>query len=458
MSTETPNAQSEARSLRRVIAAGFTGTLIEWYDFVIFGTIAVLVFDKLFYPSEDPGLALLASLSTFAVGFIARPIGGVFFGYLGDKVGRRTVLVVTLTIMGLSTLGIGLLPTYAAIGVWAPVLLVILRLAQGFSLGGEWGGVATILIEHAPENKRAQAGSWAQSGGLVGPLVGTLVVTALTALLTHEQMLAWGWRIPFLFSVLLVLVSVYVRRQVNESPNFLRLQKTGEISKKPIREAAKLYPKQMFAVFAMHSGNTILFYTCITLSIAFLTNQAAISETGALVTNAVFLLSAAVSALVFGKVADIIGRKPVYLAGAISAIVMAFPLFWMYGTGKMAAIIPTAIVMGVIEGGLLYGIQPAYFGELFPTRYRLAGMNLGYQAATVAIGSTAPILGVLMLEWGNGDPWLFCIYLIAIQVLCAVGVIIAGETKGRNLDDLSQEASHQQDDRSEPVTSRSSKD
>lgn len=434
------SSPAERQALRRVIAAGFTGTLIEWYDFVIFGTIAVLVFDELFYPTASPLVSLLASLGTFAVGFVARPIGGLYFGYLGDRVGRRAVLVITLSIMGIATLGIGLLPTYASVGVLAPVLLVILRLAQGFSLGGEWGGVATILIEHAPANQRGRAGSWGQLGGLAGPLLATLVVTALTAALTHEQLLQWGWRIPFLLSVVLIGVSAYVRRRVSESATFSKAKAAGNLSRTPVRDAFRYSPKQIFAVFAMSGGNTIMFYTCITLSIAFLTKQVGLSDTKALVVNATFLLSASVSAMFFGRLSDRVGRQPILRAGAISAALMAFPLFWMYGTGNMAAIVPTAIILGVIEGGLLYSIQPAYFSELFPTKYRLGGMNLGYQAATVAIGSTAPILGVLMLSWADDSPWIFCLYLIGIQLLCFYGTHIAGETAGRDLDSTDTEA------------------
>ena len=432
----TKFAETDEKSLRRVIFSCFIGTLIEWYDFVIFGTIAVLVFDELFFPSASPLVALVASLGTFAVGFIARPIGGLFFGYLGDRRGRRIVLVLTMGLMGVSTLLIGLLPTYASIGAAAPVLLTILRLIQGFSLGGEWGGAATLLVEHAPNNGRGRAGSIGQLGGVAGPLLATLLIAGMTTFLSHEELLAWGWRIPFLVSVLLVVVSVYVRRHVSESQSFTRLKEQDGLSKTPMRDAFRNHPKQIFAVFAMGSGNTILFYTCITLSVVFLTGQGGLGESGALLVNIVFLASATVSALIFGRILDRVGRKPVFMAGAISAMIMAFPLFWLYGSGNMAAIIPTAIVMGVIEGGLLYGGQSAYFSELFPTRHRLGGMNIGYQAATVAIGSTAPIIGVLLMEWADGSAWMFSIYLICIQILCLGGVLIAGETLGSDIDNI----------------------
>jgi len=422
---------------RRVLTVGFTGTLIEWYDFVIFGTIAVLYFGDLFYPVDTPFLSVLASLATFAVGFAARPAGGLFFGYLGDRLGRRPVLIATLATMGVSTLLIGLLPTYEQIGAWAPFLLVLLRLTQGFSLGGEWGGVSTLLIEHSPRERRAEAGSWGQLGGFAGPLLGTLLIALITSTLDDGQMESWGWRIPFLVSVLLVIVSFYVRRAVSESPSFRLLENRKQVAKAPVRTVLRRYPKNILAVFLMHGGQTVFFYTCLTFSVSYMTNQAKISETNVLLVNAVFLLAAGVTCLICGRAADRIGRKPVYLAGTVGGIVVAFPLFWLYGTGSMPIVIPTAIVLGVVEG-FLYAIQPAYFGELFPTKFRYAGMSFGYQAATVAIGATAPILGILMLEWTGGDPWLFSSYMIVILLLCLVGVLMTGETIGNDIDDTSE--------------------
>ncbi|MGW3472313.1 MFS transporter [Saccharopolyspora sp. NPDC000995] len=431
MAPQSATAETK-KSLLRVIIAGFTGTTIEWYDFVAFGTISVLVFDKIFFPAATPLVSLLAALATFAVGFIARPIGGIFFGYLGDRVGRRTVLFVTMMIMGVSTLLIGLLPTYQSIGVAAPVLLVVLRLIQGFSLGGEWGGVATMLIEHAPRHQRAKVGSWAQVGGVFGPMLGTLSVTVVTLSMSHEQLLAGGWRLPFLFSVVLIVVSIYVRRKIEESPSFVQLRLEGKTAKAPVRDSIKSHRKQIFAVFAMASGNTMLFYTCITFSIAFLTKQIGMESNETLIANLAFLGSASISVLAIGPMGDRIGRRPILMGGAIAAMIMAFPLFWLYSTGNMAVILPAAVIMGIIEGGLLYSVQPAYFGELFPTKLRLAGLNLGYQSATLATGATAPILGVLMLDWANGDPWIFCVYLICIQALAVVGTLVAGETLNRD--------------------------
>lgn len=434
MSTTPVTGRSDKRMFRRVLAVGFTGTLIEWYDFVVFGTMAALYFGPLFYPGDDPFLSLLASLATFAVGFVARPAGGLFFGYLGDRIGRRITLVITLGIMGVTTFLMGLLPTYEMVGVWAPIMLVVLRIAQGFSLGGEWGGMATLLIEHSPANRRASAGSWGQIGSFAGSLVATVAVALLTSTLADEQMTQWGWRIPFLFSVVLVIISFIARHSVSESPSFAKMRAQGNRTKTPTREALRHNPKQIVAVFLMHGGQTIFFYTCLTFSITFLTAEVGFSSTDALVVNGVFLLTATIAGPIFGTLADRIGRRPIYLAGSITAALVAFPLFWVYGTGDFAVIIPFAVVLGIIEGGLFYAIQPAYFGELFPTRYRYAGLSFGYQLATVALGATAPMIGVSLLNMTGGNPWLFSLYMVVVLVLSGIGVMIAGETLGTDID------------------------
>ena len=284
-------ARSDPAVLRRAIAAGFVGTVIEWYDFIIFGTVSVIAFSKVFYPEQTPFIALLLSLGTFAVGFVARPVGGIFFGYLGDRIGRRYTLIVTLTVMGIATLLIGLLPGYQSIGAAAPTLLIILRLLQGFSLGGEFGGVATLLIEHAPKDRRGAVGGWAQAGGFVGPLLGTGVILILRATLSDAELVSWGWRLPFLLSILLILVSAYIRTHVTESPEFERARAEKELSKQPIRSVLMEYPKEIFCVFGMHAGNAILFYTGLIFAVAYITRNVGLSQNKALWANAVFLLA-----------------------------------------------------------------------------------------------------------------------------------------------------------------------
>jgi MHS family shikimate/dehydroshikimate transporter-like MFS transporter len=426
-------ARSDPAVLRRAIAAGFAGTVIEWYDFIIFGTVSVLVFSKVFYPEQTPFVALLSSLGTFAVGFVARPLGGIFFGYLGDRMGRRNTLIVTLGVMGIATLLIGVLPSYQSIGAAAPTLLILLRILQGFSLGGEFGGVATLLIEHAPKDRRGAVGGWAQAGGFVGPLLGAAVILFLRTMLSDAELVSWGWRLPFLLSVLLILVSAYIRANVTESPEFERARAQKELSKQPIRSVIMEYPKEIFCVFGMHAGNAILFYTGLTFAVAYITRNVGLSQSNALWANAVFLLAATVACILVARLSDRTGRKPIYLAGTIFGMVMAFPLFWLLDTGNLPIVLLASAIMGTIEGGFLYGIQPAYFGELFPTKFRYLGMSLGYQAATVLVGATAPIVGLLLIEWASGGTWAFSLYLIAILVLAAVSVLMAGETMHRDI-------------------------
>lgn len=430
----TATAPRDPAILRRAIAAGFTGTVIEWYDFVVFGTVSVLVFGKVFYPEQTPFIALLSSLGTFAIGFLARPLGGIFFGYLGDRIGRRNTLMVTLALMGVATLLIGLLPGYHAIGVAAPALLILLRLVQGFSLGGEFGGVATLLIEHAPKDRRGAVGGWAQAGGFVGPLLGTVVILILRSALSDAELVSWGWRVPFLLSVLLIVVAAYIRTHITESPEFERARAHKELSKHPLRGVIAEYPKEIFCVFGMHAGNALLFYTGLTFAVAYITRNVGLSQTVALWANAVFLLAATISCIVVSRLSDRTGRKPIYLAGTILGMVMAFPLFYMLDTANVGIVLLAAAIMGAIEGGFLYGIQPSYFGELFPTKFRYLGMSLGYQAATVLVGATAPMIGVLLTEWSGGHPWAFSLYLIAILVLAAVSVLLAGETRHRDIE------------------------
>src|SRR5262245_48103959 len=282
-------AGTDPAVLRRAIAAGFVGTVIEWYDFIIFGTISMLAFSKVFFPEQPPFIALLSSLGTFAVGFVARPLGGIFFGYLGDRIGRRYTLIVTLMVMGIATLLIGLLPSYQSIGAAAPTLLIVLRLLQGFSLGGEFGGVATLLIEHAPKDRRGAVGGWAQAGGFVGPLLGTAVILILRTVLSDAELVSWGWRLPLLLlSISLILVSAYIRTNVTESPEFERARAEKELSKQPIRSVLMEYPKEIFSVFGMHAGNAILFYTGLIFAVAYITRNVGLSQNKALWANVVF--------------------------------------------------------------------------------------------------------------------------------------------------------------------------
>lgn len=433
---ETNEKQDEQQrsSLRKVLIAGFLGTAIEWYDFVIFGSVAALVFNQLFFPNESPLVGILASLGTFAVGFLARPLGGLFFGQLGDRIGRRPTLMITMAVMGVSTLLIGLLPTYGSIGVLAPILLIVLRLVQGFSLGGEFGGVATLLLEHAPHDRRGRAGSWAQVGGLVGPLLGTIVLVVLTTTMSTEAFRDWGWRIPFLLSVALIIVSIFVRTHVDESPVFSRLRARRALSKTPLRDVLRSNFKGVLCVFGLMCGNTILFYTGIVFIVSFATKQVGLSTSQALLLNVAFLVAAAISAFLTGSLSDRVGRRNVAITGAVAGILFIFPAFALLGTGSLPVMCVTMAVLGAIEG-TLYGFQPAYFGEMFRTEQRYAGISTGVQLSTVVVGSTAPLVGVLLLSWSGGGTVGFSIYIVIVLVITLLAALWAGETFRNDLED-----------------------
>lgn len=424
---EMVGSAAEVRQRRRAISAGFIGTLIEWYDFVIFGTTASLVFGSVFYPETSKFVGVLASLSTFAVGFIARPLGGVFFGHLGDRIGRQPTLVATMIVMGGSSLVVGLLPTYHSVGVLAPILLVLFRLIQGFSLGGEFGGVATLLMEYSRPERRGRTGSWAQQGGLLGPLLGTLIMLLTTASMSHDALLSWGWRIPFLGSVVLVGIALWIRSKVHETPAFLEAQRSGTKSHNPLKDSLKHNWRGILAVFGLMAGNTVLFYTGSTFNLSYVANRRGLPDTGSLLLTVCFLFGASIFAYLTGGISDKYGRRIVALVAAAAGAAFAFPLYALINTDQWAWMLLASFVVGCIEGSL-YGFQPAYFGELFPTQRRYAGMSLGVQLATVAIGSTAPILGTVFVQITDGGTWMYSSYIIVIMAITVGAALLAGET------------------------------
>src|SRR3954454_4925911 len=340
-------ASSEAKprtSLTRVIAASLIGTTIEWYDFFLYGTAAALVFNKLFFPSFDPLVGTLLSFATFAVGFGARPIGGVVFGHYGDRVGRRRILVITLLIMGGATFLIGCLPTYDDIGVAAPILLVALRFVQGLGLGGEWGGAVLMVAEHGDERRRGLYSSWPQVGVPAGNLLSAGVLAVLAAVLSDDQFSAWGWRVPFLLSSGLVLVGLWIRLTVEESPLFRELAAQGETVDAPLKTVVKCYSRQLAIAVCARLGVDVAFYTFALFILTYLTTELGVSKsvglTGVLVGSGVQL----VLIPAFGALSDRVGRRPVYLAGAVGAAVWGFAFFALLDTKATGWIIVAAVV------------------------------------------------------------------------------------------------------------------
>ncbi|GEP44622.1 MFS transporter [Brevifollis gellanilyticus] len=423
---------SQPSNIRRVVIASFIGTTIEWYDFFLYGTAAALVFNKLFFPSVDPVTGTMAAFMTFAVGFFARPLGGIVFGHFGDKIGRKSMLVTTLMMMGVATVLIGVLPTYDQIGVAAPVLLVALRFIQGFGVGGEWGGAVLMAVEHGHEGKRGFHASWVQAGVPVGLLLANGVFR-LASSMDEKAFLAWGWRIPFLLGVLLLLVGMFIRMKIMESPIFTEAKAADPGPKVPILAVIRDHPRNVILSMGARFAENAFFYIFTVLVLSFGSQQLGISKDFLL--NAVLLGSAVQLVAIpwFGALSDKVGRRPVYLGGALFLTLFAFPFFWMMES-RQSGLIMLAVVIGLVGHAAMYGPQAAFFSELFGTRVRYSGASLGYQLASPLAGGLAPLIATKLLEKSSGKPWPVAVYLIVMGVITLVSVWLVEETNRKRLD------------------------
>lgn len=426
-----PAVQNEEyQKIVKVALASLIGTSIEWYDYFLYGTAAALVFNKLFFPNFDPLVGTLLAFATFSVGFIARPLGGIVFGHYGDKIGRKKMLYLTLLIMGIATAIIGMLPTYASIGIWAPILLVAMRLAQGFGLGGEWGGAVLMAVEHAPANRRGFYGSWPQIGAYIGLLASTLVFRAVSKL-PEADFLSWGWRIPFLVSLLLVAVGVWIRMTIAESPIFEKLKEQKQEVKMPIIEAVTKHPKNILIAMGARFAENGLFYLFTVFSLTYISTHLQIPRViglnGLLWASflGVFLCPA------WGAFSDKVGRRPVYIYGAVACGLLAFPFFWMLGT-KTPWVISLAIILPVIFGhAAMYGPQASFLSEMFSARVRYSGASLGYQLASIFAGGLSPLVATWLLASGvaaGKGPTYIAYYMIVLVAITAISVAFAKET------------------------------
>ncbi len=424
-------------SIRQVSVASLVGTALEWYDYFLFGTAAALIFNGLFFPEQDPLTGTLLAFATFGVGFGARPIGGLVFGHYGDKIGRKTMLVITLIIMGVATCAIGLLPTYAQIGIWAPILLVVLRLVQGFGVGGEWGGAVLMAVEHAPAGKRGYYGSWPQMGVPAGLVLSTVVFTIFQAM-PEEQFLAWGWRIPFLLSVVLVAVGLYVRLRLMESPAFQEVDDTDTEAQMPIVEVFRTYPRNILIAMGARVGDNMLFYIFSVFALTYVTEELGLPESTALIG---VMIGATIEFFLipfFGALSDRIGRRPVYMGGAIFCMLFAFPYFWLLNT-EAPALIWLAISLSLFVGhAAMYAPQASFLSELFGTRVRYSGASIGYQLAPIVGGGIAPFIAVALLAW-TGSYWPIAVYMIGMAAITVVSVYLATETSFAEISDVHEE-------------------
>ncbi|WP_210035225.1 MFS transporter [Pseudonocardia parietis] len=416
------------------------GTTVEWYDYFLYGVAAALVFPQVFFPGSDDATGLLLSLGTFAVGFIARPVGGLVFGHYGDKIGRKKLLVISLLMMGMATFAIGLLPGYATIGFAAPALLVLLRLIQGFALGGEWGGAVLIVSEHGKPEHRGFWASWPQAGAPGGQLLAQAMLAIMALVQPEEQFLAWGWRIPFLLSAVLVLIGLYVRLAVEESPVFREAQvkataraAAGEKETMPIINVVRQYPREVLTAMGARFAENVSYYIFTIVIVTYL--QQRFDMPSSFVLGAV-LIGAAVHLVtipMWGAVSDRVGRKPVYLFGAAGVGVWAFVFFFLVDTRNFA-LTAVAVTVGLVLHGAMYGPQAAFLSELFGTKVRYSGVSIGYQLASVFAGGLAPVIAVALLT-ATGSGYAIAAYIAASSVLTIIAVASYSETRTRLLDD-----------------------
>ncbi|MEV0998302.1 MFS transporter [Nonomuraea sp. NPDC050202] len=416
-----------ATSIKKIVAASLIGTTIEWYDFFLYGSAAALVFNKLFFPESDPLTGTLLSFLTYAVGFVARPLGGLVFGHFGDRIGRKTLLVVSLLMMGTATFLIGCLPTYETLGPAAALVLTALRLVQGFALGGEWGGAVLIVSEHGDTARRGFWASWPQAGAPGGNLLATGVLAALAAWQSDEAFLSWGWRVPFLLSGVLVLIGLWIRLSISESPVF---KEAPPEPRAPIVGVLRHHSKDVLVAIGARLAENISFYL-LTVFVITYAKQTGIDNSTVL--NAVLISSGIhfVTIPVWGALSDRVGRRPIYLAGAAGIGVWIFAFFPLVDTGNFLAI-TLAVTVGLLFHGMMYGPQAAFFSELFGTRTRYTGVSIGAQLSAIVAGALAPIIAVALLQqFGSSVP--ISAYLGVAALLTLVSVYAARETRGTDL-------------------------
>ena len=434
------NKDHSKSNMQKVALTALAGTSIEWYDFFLYGAAAALIFPTAFFGEATPSTALILSLLTFAAGFIARPIGGIIFGHYGDRVGRKKTLVIALILMGVSSTLIGLLPTYAMIGVTAPILLTSLRFAQGLAIGGQWGGAMLLVTESAPSDKRGYYGAFAQAGAPVGVILANLAFIITSSLVSEESFYSWGWRIPFLASAILIGISMYIQLNLEDTKAFKELQAMKEVhednnqavQRSPILEAIKKYPKRIALAAGAFLSIQVTFYILIAFLLAYGVSSAEISRDDML---AAVLIASAIMVpcqFIFSSYSDRHGRKGIFMAGAIFTGLWAFAIFPLVDTGNFWLIV-LAITMGLIFVGMMYGPQAAFFTELFSTEVRYSGATLGYQFGAILGGAFAPTIAAFL--WNNYGIFWVSVYIAFASLMTLFSVMALTETYQNNLSD-----------------------
>ncbi|SDP74539.1 metabolite-proton symporter [Arthrobacter sp. ok909] len=409
---------TRAQAVRRATIASVVGTTIEWYDFFLYGTAAALVFPQLFFPGQNAFAGVLAAFATQFVGFVARPVGAAIFGHFGDRIGRKTTLMATLFLMAFGTVLIGLLPTYQSIGIAAPIILVLLRIIQGIGVGGEWGGSVLLSMEWGHEKRRGLAASWPQMGVPIGLVLSTGVVRITSGITGTEGFAAYGWRIPFILSILLIGVGLFVRMRVVESPEFEAVRKANKVVKNPLIEVFKRQPKQVLLTALVRTSEQAPFYLFITFVLTYAVKQLKLNSNSILDDTLIAAALGLISIPVFGRLSDRFGRRRVYGIGIVLTAVFAFPYFGLLNTGN-ALLVGLAIILSLMLHDVQYGPQAALIAESFDADIRYTGAGMGYQLASVVAGGPAPLIAAALLQ-ATGDSTSISIYII---ICCAISML-----------------------------------
>jgi len=420
-------AGAAGQSRLRVILAASVGSALEWYDFFLYGTAAALVFGELFFPKSDPVVGTLLSFLTFGVGFVVRPIGGILFGIMGDRYGRKPVLVATLLMIGIGTTLIGVLPTYNQIGIWAPLLLVAMRVVQGLGAGAEYGGAVIYLVENAPAKHRGFWGGFAPLGVSVGNLLAAGAF-ALVTMLPREDLMNWGWRLPFLASFLLILVGIYVRLRVTETPVFTEaVVATGKVEKNPAMEALRHHPRNFFVVLGARMAENGLGYFFPVFGLSYVITTLGVPRSEALSALMLAFTIELFAILGWAALSDRIGRRPVYMFGALAGVALAFPFFWMVGTKEWIWIALAFILARAVVTAAMFGPQAAYFAELFPPQRRFAGFAFARELGSLLAGGPAPFVAAALVA-AYGSWWPVACYAVFLSMCTVIAIWIGPET------------------------------
>ncbi|MED3910550.1 MFS transporter [Peribacillus simplex] len=424
----------EKKQMRRILIASLVGSSIEWFDYFLYGTVSALVFNQLFFVNEDPTIGLLLSYASFALAFFIRPFGGVIFSHIGDRIGRKKTLVLTLSLMGVATFGMGLLPTYQAVGIWAPILLITLRLVQGLGIGGEWGGALLLAVEYAPAEKRGLFGAIPQMGVTIGMLLGTVALSIMT-MLPENAFMTWGWRIPFIFSALLVFFGLWIRKGIDETPSFKKVKESGEVPKLPIVETLKNYWREVLIAVGAKVVETAPFYIFSTFVVSYATSNLGFSRTATLTAVMIATIITTILIPFMGKLSDTIGRKKLFIAGTIGMALFAFPYFWLLQQKSVPLlIVATVIGLGVIWAPIT-AVLGTMFSEIFDAKIRYTGITLGYQIGAALAGGTAPLVATALLNRFDNSYVPVAIYIIFASVLSLAAIWAVKDRSNQKLDE-----------------------